>query len=134
MQYPYAESWNLGIQHVFGPYTAEVRYVGSRGVHLDTQNILDLVTYVTPTNSLPTYLQAPTQAQLDALAVTLDGPGGLFDQSYYCATTCLIDAPYLNAGFTSAITGFMPWGWSTYHGLQTQVQRRFTNGLQFQAA
>jgi hypothetical protein len=134
VQYPYAESWNFGVQHVFKEYTAEVRYVGSRGVHLPTQNILDLVTYVTPTNSLPTYLSAPTQAQLDALPLTLDGPGGLFDQSYNCATTCLIDANYLNNGFFSAITGFMPWGASTYHGLQTQVQRRLTNGLSFQVA
>jgi hypothetical protein len=134
VQYPYAESWNLGVQHVFGPYTGEVRYLGSRGIHLVTQNILDLVTYVTKTNSLPTYLQKPSQAQLDALSVTLNGPGGLLDQSYNCATTCLVDSRYLNAGFTTIITGFMPWGWSTYHGLQTQVQRRFTNGLQFLAA
>jgi len=133
-KYPYSESWNLGIQHVFHSYTAEVRYVGSRGVHLDTQNILDLRTYVTPTNSLPTYLSAPSQATLDALPVTLDGPGGLLDQSYYCATTCLIDARYLNAGFTSTITGFMPWGASTYHSLQTQVSRSLTNGLQFLGA
>jgi Carboxypeptidase regulatory-like domain len=132
MQYPYAESWNFGIQHVFGPYTAEVRYVGSRGVHLDTQNILNFNTYVTPTNSLPTYLQAPSQAQLDALAVTLDGPGGLLDQSYYCVTTCY-NTTY-SAGFESPITAFAPWGWSTYHSLQTQVQRRLTNGLQFRAA
>jgi hypothetical protein len=141
VQYPYAESWNLGIQHVFKNYTAEVRYVGSRGIHLPTQNILDLVTHVTPTNSLPTYTTAPTQAQLDALTVSLDAPpsatnpmGGLLYQSYYCVTNCLIDAPYLNAGFTSAITGFMPWGSSTYHGLQTQVQRSLSNGLQFMAA
>jgi len=134
VKYPYAESWNFGIQHVFKQYTAEVRYVGSRGVDLPVQNILDLYTYVTPTNSLPTYLSAPTQAQLDALPVTLDGPGGLFDQSYNCVTTCLIGAPYLNAGFQSAITAFMPWGASTYHGLQSQLQRRLSNGLSFQAA
>ena len=131
VQYPYAESWNLGIQHVFKQYTAEVRYVGSRGVHLDTQNILNLVSYITPTNSLPTYLNAPSQAQLDSLPVTLDD---VLLGSYYCATTCLIDAPYLNAGFTSAITGFMPWGASTYHGLQTQVTRSLSNGLQFLGA
>jgi hypothetical protein len=28
----------------------------------------------------------------------------------------------------------MPWGSSTYHGLQTQLNRRFANGLQFQVA
>jgi Carboxypeptidase regulatory-like domain len=134
VQYPYAESWNLGVQHVFGAYTAEVRYVGSRGVHLPVQNILDFVTYVTPTNSLPTYLSAPTQAQLDALPLTLDGPGGLFDQSYNCVVSCYIGANYLNAGFFSPITAFVPWGASTYHGLQTQVQRQFTHGLQFLGA
>jgi hypothetical protein len=44
------------------------------------------------------------------------------------------DPAYLNAGFQSPITGFMPWGSSTYHGLQTQLTRRMTNGLQFQVA
>jgi hypothetical protein len=50
------------------------------------------------------------------------GPGGFYDPRY------------LNEGFFSPITAFMPWGASTYHGLQTQLQRRLTNGLQFQAA
>ena len=136
VQYPYAESWSLGIQHVFKSYTAEVRYVGSRGIHLPVQSIVNYATYVTKANSLPTYTAAPTQAQLDALSITLDGPGGLFDQSYNCVTTCFVAAPYLNAGFDSGnpITEFGPWGSSTYHGLQTQLQRRLTNGLQFQAA
>lgn len=133
-KYPYAESWNLGIQHVFKSYTAEVRYVGSRGVHLPTQNILNFATYVTKTNSLPTYFTStpPSQAQLDALAVTLDGPGGLLSQSYYCVTTCY-NTTY-SAGFYSPITSFEPWGQSIYHGLATQVQKRMTNGLQFLAA
>jgi Carboxypeptidase regulatory-like domain len=132
VQYPYAESWNLGVQHVFKSYTAEVRYVGSRGIHLTTQKILNFNTYVTPTNSLPTYLAAPSQAQLDALTVTLDGPNGLLDQSYYCVTTCY--NTYYSAGFHSPITAFVPEGESSYHALQTQLQRRLTNGLQFQAA
>ncbi|MGB7601567.1 MAG: carboxypeptidase regulatory-like domain-containing protein [Candidatus Sulfotelmatobacter sp.] len=139
VQYPYAESWNFGVQHVFASkYTAEVRYVGSRGIHLPTQNIINYDTYVTATNSLPTFLSAPTQAQLNAIPVTrsLDGPGGLLDQSYNCVTTCFVGAPYLNAGFNSGnpITSFAPWGSSTYHGLATQVQRRLSNGLMFQGA
>lgn len=139
-QYPYAESWNLGVQHVFGPYTAEVRYVGSRGIHLDTQNRLNVDSVVTKTNSLPTYLQQPSPAELDALTLTLDGPGGLNDQAFGCFSgppvnnSCVLSLPYFNAGFTTFIVGFMPWGWSSYHGLQTQVQRKFTNGLQFLAA
>jgi hypothetical protein len=133
-KYPYAESWNLGVQHVFKSYTAEVRYVGSRGVHLPTQNILNLATYITKTNSLPTYLTAPTQAQLDALTLNLDhgAPNSLLDASYYCVTTCY-NTTY-NAGFHSYITAFEPWGSSSYNGLQAQIQRRLTNGLQFQLA
>ncbi|HUA14394.1 MAG TPA: carboxypeptidase regulatory-like domain-containing protein [Verrucomicrobiae bacterium] len=134
VKYPYAESWSVGVQHVFKEYTAEVRYVGSRGVHLPLQDILNFYSYVTPTNSLPTYLSAPTQAQLDALPLTLDGPGGLLDQSYNCVTTCYVGEPWLDAGFYSPITSFEPWGSSNYSGLQTEVQRRLTNGLQFQAA
>jgi hypothetical protein len=136
VQYPYAESWNLGIQHVFGAYTAEVRYLGSRGIHLDTQTRLNAVSIVTKTNSLPTYLQAPSQAQLDALTITLNNPtSGLSPQSGCgLGPPCVIDTPYLNAGFTTFITSYQPWGWSTYHGLQTQLQRKLTHGLQFQAA
>jgi hypothetical protein len=39
-----------------------------------------------------------------------------------------------DAGFTSNVTAFLPYGSSKYHGLQTQVSRSFTNGLQFHAA
>ena len=40
-----------------------------------------------------------------------------------------------NAGFNGAfIVGFVPWGSSTYHGLQTQLQHRMANGLYFQGA
>jgi hypothetical protein len=38
---------------------------------------------------------------------------------------------YLNAGFESLITSYTPQGNSTYHGLATQVNRRFHNGMQF---
>jgi Carboxypeptidase regulatory-like domain len=133
-KYPYAESWNLGVQHVFKSYTAEVRYVGSRGIHLPTQNILNFATYITPTNSLPTYITPPSQAQLDALTLNLNhgAPNSLLDASYYCVTTCY-NTTY-SRGFYSPITAFEPWGSSVYHGLQTQLQRRLTNGLQFQAA
>jgi hypothetical protein len=38
------------------------------------------------------------------------------------------------AGFTSTITAFTPQGNSMYHGLATQVTRRYSNGFQFVAA
>ena len=69
----YAINWNLGIQHVFAKdYTVEVRYVGTRGVHLLYQMQINRADVVTPTNFLPTYLPAPSQATLDSLPLTLD--------------------------------------------------------------
>ncbi len=70
VKYPKALSWNLGIQHVFKTnYTAEVRYVGTRGEQLNVQNRINVIDVVTPANHLPTFLQAPSQATLDALPV-----------------------------------------------------------------
>ncbi len=134
VKYPYAIQWNIGIQHTFASnYTAEVRYVGTRGVHLNVQNRIDIIPVVTPTNFLPTYITAPSQATLDSLTTTLSNAAGtgLKDQFNNGG---FIDPNFLNAGFFSNIVGFLPYGSSTYHGLSTQLNRRFSNGLQFQAA
>ncbi len=129
VKYPYALSWNLGVQHVFlKDYTAEVRYVGTHGVHLNVQNRINIVPVVNAQNGLPTYTVAPTQAQLDGLTNTLANLRSLFNASGF------INPSYLNNGFTGPIVGFLPFGDSIYHGLQTQLNRRFSNGLQFQAA
>jgi hypothetical protein len=124
VRYPIAISWNFGVQHVFAKdYTADVRYVGTRGEDLNVQNRLNVIPVVTPTQFLPTYLQSPGQAALDALPLNL---GGLASQSH-------IDPAFRAAGLTNPIVGFMPWGSSTYHGLQAQLNKRMSNGLQFQA-
>ena len=70
---PYSVNWNFGIQHSFGKnYTAEVNYVGTRGNHLDIQDIINLATIVTPQNGIPTFTQAPSQATLNALPNSYD--------------------------------------------------------------
>ena len=47
---PYSIQWNLGVEHVFHrDYTANVRYLGTRGVHLFTQSIINASSVVTPT-------------------------------------------------------------------------------------
>ena len=135
-KYPYSINWNFGVQHSFGKsYTAEVGYVGTRGNHLDVQNILNFQAIVTPQNFLPTYLQAPSQATLNGLTNVLCIPdangncvGGLESQNN-------VPANLNAAGFNSSpLTSFIPSGWSTYHALQSQLTRRFSNGLQFMAA
>jgi Carboxypeptidase regulatory-like domain len=129
---PYSINWNLGVQHSFGKdFTAEVRYVGTRGVHLDVQNRINRRSLVSPQAFLPTFLQQPSQAELDGLTTTLAGlkaPGSFIPE-------------YDNAGFGPTRTGTgsnivadSPLGYSIYHGLQTQLNRRFSNGLMFQAA
>jgi len=123
---PYSETWNLGVQHIFASkYTVEVRYVGTRGIHLPVQQRINRQAKTSPTEFLPMYFTAPSQATLDGLTTTY---------SMINANTSHVPA-YDNAGFNGAnVVGFMPYGGSRYHGLQTQVSRSFTNGLQFLAA
>jgi hypothetical protein len=121
---PYSIQWNVGVQHIFhNDYTLEVRYLGTRGVHLLVQQQINKEnTPVTPTQTLPLYLTAPSQAQLDSLSLTL---AQLQAISPYTPSLAA-------AGFNgSNITAFMPIGNSSYNGLATQLTRRFAHGLQF---
>ncbi len=126
---PYSIQWNFGIQHVFhNNYTFEVRYVGTRGVHLPVQEQLDRAPLAYPGNSLPLFFSQPSQATLDSLTLTQQELQAQFNN------TNAIKPAYLNAGFQSSITSFQPWGDSTYHGLSTQLERRFSAGLLFRGA
>jgi len=144
---PYSINWNVGVQHSFGKnYTAEVNYVGTRGNHLNYQDILTWQNSVTPTNFLPTYMQAPSQATLNALPLALNTD--VLGLPIVGSRDSLVST-YSNAGFGCFgaqqgsqfgppcfpfITTFVPAGWSTYNALQSSLTRRFTNGLTFQAA
>jgi hypothetical protein len=123
---PYSIQWNFGIQQVFArDYTFEARYLGTKGVHLDVQQRINKLAPVTATNSLPTYLAAPSQASLDALPLTL---AALQGQSNLVPR-------YANAGFTNAaFVEDAPVGYSAYNGLALQLNRRFSKDLQFQGA
>jgi Carboxypeptidase regulatory-like domain len=123
---PKTIDWTLGVQHSFWKdFTAEVRYIGTRGIHLNVQDIITLGTVVTPTNSLPTYIgNVPSQATLDASTITL----GMLNSE-----DSLVPK-FENAGFTNFITAFEPQGSSTYHGLAAQLTHRMSHGLQFVGA
>jgi len=133
VKYPYGESWNLGIQKVFGnDYTAEIRYVGSRGVHLNVQNRLNIQAPVTATNTLPTFLGG-CDATCQGLQSSTTASGQLTLASLE-ALSPFVPA-YDAAGFNqSFVVGFMPFGASTYHGLQAQLQHRMSKGLYFKGA
>jgi hypothetical protein len=126
---PYTMSWNFGIQRVIArDYTLDVRYVGTRGVHLFVQNRINVQAMVTPTHYLPTYLAAPSQAQLDALPLTLND---LLNE--YNTYGGIIPA-WFNAGYQSPIVVFESRGNNIYHGLAVEMTRRFSRGLTFKGA
>lgn len=123
---PKSLQWNFGIQHEFSKnYIFETRYVGTRGIDLDTQSQLNKQPVVNASNALPVYYSMPSQAQLNSLTNTL----GALNASYNAGGAVL--PAYAAAGFTNIITSYQPNGSSTYHGWSNQLTRRFTNGLQF---
>lgn len=122
---PKSIDWTLGVQHTFGSdFTAEVRYLGTRGIHLPAQIQLNKQSIVTPTEFLPTYTTAPSQATLDASTIDLATLQGMSPQV----------PAYAAAGFQSNITSFQPWASSTYHGLAAQLNKKFSHGVQFVGA
>jgi hypothetical protein len=123
---PKSIQWNISVQRVFRQnYTVELRYLGTRGISLPIQQRINAQSVVTPQNALPLYFSAPSQTQLNSLQSSLTTLQAAVDNGG------VILPQYLNAGFESFITGFMPQGSSTYHGLAAQVNRRFSNGMQF---
>lgn len=125
---PKAIDWTLGIQRTFwNDFTVEARYLGTRGIHLNTQKRLNAATQTNSTVFLPTYVTAPDQATLDASTYNL---GGILGGAYGNGDG-LVPA-YENAGFYGAyMVQFTPNGNSTYHGLATQVTKRMSHGFQF---
>jgi hypothetical protein len=122
---PYAAQWNLGVTHVFAKdYTVEARYLGTRGIHLVNQSRIDVRSVVSASAYLPTYLARPSQADLDNLQNSLES----------MKTQSFLSAPFAAAGFAGPITSYLPRGNSYYHGLATQVTRRFSHGLLFRGA
>jgi hypothetical protein len=125
---PYSLTWTLSFQRQFRTnWSVEVRYLGTRGVHLLTQNRINRVGKVGLPGrpGLPTFFSTPTQAQLDALPLTLDDINARSN----------FEPRFAAAGFSRAnIVTFLSNGNSTYHGASAQLIRRFSNGFQGTAA
>jgi hypothetical protein len=122
----YAINWNLGVQRVFAKdYTAEIRYLGNRGVHLLLQSQLNRNAVVTATHNLPLFFSQPSQATLDALPFTL--------AQLTAEHNSPIGNPYLPYGFPLAIMTIAPLGNSKYRGLAIDINKRFSRHLLFKA-
>src|SRR5262249_21516460 len=125
MKLPYSETWNLGVEHVFAKkWVGEVRYVGTRGIHLPVQQQLNVQPRVSSSLFLPTFLTPPDAATIAGLTTNL---------AAIQAQSNIIPA-FTNAGFINGITAFQPFGQSIYHGLQTQLKRSFSDNFQMLAA
>jgi hypothetical protein len=124
---PYSESWSLGYQRQFKKdWSLELRYVGSRGINLLTQNRINVQNKVTnaPGGFLPTFLSAPSQATLDSLTTTLAA----------IQARPRIVPEFSAAGFNANIVAFLSNGSSIYHGGSATLTRRFSGGFQMSAA
>lgn len=126
---PYSIQWNLGVERVIArEYTVNVRYLGTRGVRLFTQSMANIQPVVTPNRTLPTFMQRPSQAELNGLSLTLDDLVADFNAGGFYVPR------YLDAGFTNILFAFPNRGNSVYHGLATELTRRFSKGLLFKGA
>ena len=122
---PYSINYNLSVEHVFAKdYTLDVGYIGTKGVHLITQEQINRQSPVTATQNIPTFLSVPSSATLAALPLTLGQLRAIGDQV----------PAYANAGFTAPITSFTPQGYSDYNALTVNLKKRLAKGLQYQAA
>jgi len=132
---PYTENYSLTIQREVGHgLTAEIGYIGDRGIHLPTQDQINILPEVNSQNYLPTYAGTAdinghgtnfsTLAAIEASAVAAN-PGRPATGAYY-------QPAYYNAGFTGTITSYQPYSESNYNGLVANLQGRMKNGLQMQ--
>ena len=126
---PYALTWTLSYQRqIASDWSFEARYVGTRGVHLLTQNRLNRQAKVAPEDGragLPTFFAAPSQATLNGLAL---------DLPTISARSSFVPS-YAAAGFNATnLVAFLSNGNSSYHGASAQLTKRFSKGFQFTSA
>jgi hypothetical protein len=119
---PYSITYTLSFQRQFlQDWSFEMRYLGTRGVHLLTQNRLNSLSIVDQNNTLPMFNSPLTQAQIDAMPLTLA----------QVASRSNIVPAFDAAGFNQApIVAYLSNGNSTYNAFSTQVTRRLARGLQ----
>jgi hypothetical protein len=120
---PYTISWSLSYQREFWKdWSVELRYLGTRGVHLYVQSRLN--GGVPPNFNLPTYFNA---SDVPAASALRNLPSR---QDFLDARGRLLS----DLGFASNITAHLPQGNSIYHGGSINVKRRLSNGLSVDAS
>lgn len=122
---PYAETYSLTVQRTFASnYTAEIGYLGTRGIHLPTQIQLNKQPAVNATNNLYTVAGTTTIERAGTSATNLAAIN----------TANAVIPAFRAAGFTSTITSYQPFSQSSYNALIANLSRRMQHGLQFSAS
>ena len=131
---PYAETWNLQVQRTLTNNTVlTVTYLGTRGIHLETQVQLNKQPKVTPANQLMTFMgsSAPSCTKVGAsTSCTASSAANVSTYGQVNALSNVVPA-YAANNFTSTITAYMPYSQSNYNGLSANLSRRLTNGMQY---
>jgi hypothetical protein len=118
---PYAETYTLTVQRTIGSaYTAEIGYIGTRGIHLATQDQINVQPKVTTANQLG------TSAGSNVLVPTASGTTNL----QAISNLSNIVSTWGSNGFSSKITSYQPYSQSNYNGFIANLTRRFQGGLQ----
>ncbi len=118
---PYAETYTLTVQRTIGSsYTLEVGYIGTRGIHLATQDQINVQPRVNTANQLGTSVGSTALIPTASPTTNLAAIKALSN----------IVPTWLAAGFTGKITSYQPYSQSNYNGLVTNLTRRFERGLQ----
>jgi outer membrane receptor protein involved in Fe transport len=119
---PETYTWSLSMQReFFRDFLVELRYVGTRGLHLPAQ--IRLNAGIPPSFNLPTFFRpgdVPSSIALTAPSLA----------DFQAA----IMRRLASFGFQSNLTAFEPEGNSIYHGASIQVERRFSRGLYLNSA
>jgi outer membrane receptor protein involved in Fe transport len=143
---PYNQQWNLVVQRQLAKnFVIDLAYVGSRGVHLPIQSLElnqispETLAYVRANFNRPGSCGANPCANITAflnqtvanpLAGTMTGVNGATLNGATVARIALL-RPFPQ--YTS-VQLFRPHiGYSTYHALQINLQKRFSDGLSFVA-
>jgi hypothetical protein len=118
---PYAETYTLTVQRNLGTaYTAEIGYIGTRGIHLPTQDQINIQPRVNSTNVLPTFAGTTVLEAAGSGATTL---------AAIQAGSNIVPA-WRAAGFTGKITSYQPFSGSNYNAFIANLTRRLQRGLQ----
>ncbi|HLM79845.1 MAG TPA: TonB-dependent receptor [Terriglobales bacterium] len=117
---PYTQQWHLGIEYQLPADTVlAVSYAGSRGLKLFAFYNGNQPVPVLGTDSLPTAPRRPANDQ----APGASGPCTLADGGINC-----------NSALDVAIPTFRSNAQSNYNSLQVRLEKRYSHGLQYEAA